>query len=544
MNKRVIAGLAIVCFAGVQAETVTNLTVMDGRFFGDGVGLTNIPVTALVNTNNTVSSGVDATALGGVENTATGYGATVPGGIGNEASGDYSFAAGFCAVATNNGAFVWADASLTNDFVSVTNDEFAVRAAGGLRLVSGRFIGDGSGLTNLPVQAQLEQVLAGISNSPAAGITTNRIATWDAGAALSEHIQGSAETVTITTNLTVQGVITGDGSGLTKVAAGGSDGQVQYNNNGTLAGYTNLFVHPNDGGLAVRERNGNFFRMYNGETLIETNLIVSLRNESGTSVLRLRKDNQDSIRLSGDGTAYIKGNLQLDGQLIADGSGLTNLPVQAQVNALMAGISNSPAATITTNQIASWNSGGELAGSVQLSTGNVSITTNLAVQGTISGDGSGLTKVAAGGSDGQVQYNSGGTLAGYTNLFVHPNDGGLAVRERNGNFFRMYNGETLIETNLIVSLRNESGTSFFRLRQNNQDNIVLKGDGSASVKSLTLGGVTHTEWPVVASGNFVDKDAATNVLTGKMTVQGEFIALYIPPQGDIRMGSYTNGLPQ
>jgi len=50
--------------------------------------------------------------------------------------------------------------------------------------------------------------------------------------------------------------------------------------------------------------------------------------------------------------------------------------------------------------------------------------------------------------------------------------------------------------------------------------------------------------------NFVEKNAATNVLSGELiaqanlTVQGQFVATYIPPQGDLLMGSYTNGLPQ
>jgi hypothetical protein len=336
-------------------------------------------------------------------------------------------------------------------------------------------------------------------------------------------------------------------------------------------------------------------------------------------MFRLRQNNQDTIRLSGDGTAYIKGNLQLDGQLIADGSRITNLPVQAQVNALVAAVSNSPASTITTNQIASWNSGGSLAGSVQLSTGNVSITTNLTVQGTISGDGSGLTKVAAGGSNGQVQYNSNGTLAGYTNLFVHPVDGGLTVRERSGYFLRMYNSETLTDTNLIVSLRNESGTSVLRLRKNNQDNMVLKGDGSLTLQSnltvrgniigngngltnlnaakmtgrilagnlpssgtwnasgmvltnvqikttnisgnvavmtnLTLNGVSLgqtisnlQQQVAFGNSNFLNKTAVSNVVTGSLVVEGVICGngsgLYIPQQGDLLMGDYTNGLSQ
>ena len=46
---------------------------------------------------------------GGANNLITGFAATVPGGVDNVASGQFSFAAGRKAKATNDGAFVWAD---------------------------------------------------------------------------------------------------------------------------------------------------------------------------------------------------------------------------------------------------------------------------------------------------------------------------------------------------------------------------------------------------------------------------------------------------
>jgi hypothetical protein len=169
--------------------------------------------------------------------------------------------------------------------------------------------------------------------------------------------------------------------------------------------------------------------------------------------------------------------------------------VQTQLDSLITEVSNSPATAITTNQIATWNSGGELATSVQVSTETVNITTNLTVQGTISGDGSGLNHVAAGGSDGQLQFNENGVLAGNTNFFIHPVEKKLSFRSPTENIFRAYSSQTIADTNLIYSLRNENGMSVLRLRQNGQDTIRLSGDGSAVVSSLTLGGVTHTNWP-------------------------------------------------
>lgn len=197
--------------------------------------------------------------------------------------------------------------------------------ASGYIFVGGPITGDGSGITNLPVQAQVNAIITAMSDSPAATITTNQIASWNSGGALAASVQVSTGTVNIVTNLAVQGTISGSGAGLSNVAAGGNDGELQFNENGVLAGNTNFFMHPTEHKLAFRSQSGNIFRAYNSETIADTNLIYSLRNEDGTSVLRLRQNGEDTIRLSGNGDAYIKGNLQLDGQFIADGSGLTNL---------------------------------------------------------------------------------------------------------------------------------------------------------------------------------------------------------------------------
>ncbi len=72
-----------------------------------------------------------ATVGGGYSNTAGGYAAAVPGGRGNTAQGTYSFAAGYRAKASHQGAFVWAD-STNEDFVSTAANQFAVRATGGV----------------------------------------------------------------------------------------------------------------------------------------------------------------------------------------------------------------------------------------------------------------------------------------------------------------------------------------------------------------------------------------------------------------------------
>jgi hypothetical protein len=79
------------------------------------------------------ANGPFATVGGGDSNAADGWGATVGGGYWNIASGKCSFAAGQEARATNDGAFVWAD-SQNGLFGSTANDQFCIRAQGGVQL--------------------------------------------------------------------------------------------------------------------------------------------------------------------------------------------------------------------------------------------------------------------------------------------------------------------------------------------------------------------------------------------------------------------------
>jgi hypothetical protein len=82
---------------------------------------------------NPDGTGFGATVGGGYYNRAWGAYSTVPGGQGNAAVGNFSFAAGRYAIANNQGAFVWADAT-GNTFFSGAPNEFAARASGGFRL--------------------------------------------------------------------------------------------------------------------------------------------------------------------------------------------------------------------------------------------------------------------------------------------------------------------------------------------------------------------------------------------------------------------------
>ena len=84
-----------------------------------------------------IATGTYAVIAGGGGNTVTGTYAAIPGGFGNLASGNNSFAAGQGAQATNYGAFVWCDGSVTPT-TSTADDQFLVRASGGVVFYSGQ----------------------------------------------------------------------------------------------------------------------------------------------------------------------------------------------------------------------------------------------------------------------------------------------------------------------------------------------------------------------------------------------------------------------
>jgi hypothetical protein len=82
-----------------------------------------------------ISTNPYGTVGGGEQNVSGGQYASVPGGRFNAAVGDYSFAAGRRAKAHHNGAFVWGD-SIDADFDSTAENQFSIRASGGVRLSS------------------------------------------------------------------------------------------------------------------------------------------------------------------------------------------------------------------------------------------------------------------------------------------------------------------------------------------------------------------------------------------------------------------------
>ena len=121
--------------AGGASSTVgggngNNVYATDGTVGGGENNTANTAATVGGGANNS-ASGFYSTVGGGINNNAGGNYSTIPGGVACTAAGDYSFAAGKQAKANHQGAFVWAD-SANADFASSGNDQFLIRAAGGV----------------------------------------------------------------------------------------------------------------------------------------------------------------------------------------------------------------------------------------------------------------------------------------------------------------------------------------------------------------------------------------------------------------------------
>jgi hypothetical protein len=117
---------------------------------GGGADLFNRYTNRVTADFGTVSGGRDnsarnyaATVGGGYLNAASGFAATIPGGQQNVASGNQSFAAGIRANAVHDGSFVWSDRSSLDPFFSTAENQFSVRAGGGIRLAGNLQLDEG-----------------------------------------------------------------------------------------------------------------------------------------------------------------------------------------------------------------------------------------------------------------------------------------------------------------------------------------------------------------------------------------------------------------
>lgn len=294
MKKVLISTLIIIANLSVRAETFSNLVVGTGSALG----------------TNSVAEGSETLALGdnahaeGSATMASGFAAHAEGEL-TLATGRASHAAGSGAAATNDNTYVWSDGMLVE---STTNKQFTVYASNGIRLLGGPISGNGSGLTNLNANFLSGSIPAlRLPNSGtwnAAGVTIQ-----NANLAGNVHVEGDA--LTLSTNLTVQGALTA-----ASISAAGSDGTIQFNQAGKLAGSDKLFIHQETGKPSLLAEEGNLLRVYKDGIVNGTNLIYSLREEGGDAVLRMFKNGQQTVQIMGDGTASFAGSLNVAGAVV------------------------------------------------------------------------------------------------------------------------------------------------------------------------------------------------------------------------------------
>ena len=178
---------------------------------------------------------------------------------------------------------------------------------------AGRFVGDGAGLTNLTATALVGYIP--VASLPTSGVWNISDLTLQ-NANFEGPVSVGGPSLDVESDLNVQGQLCGDASGLSNVPAGGADGSLQFNDAGRLMGNTNYFIHAETGKMAFQSNEGNLWRAYKWGTVNQENLIYRVRRYEDTTELALYDDGVEKIRLRGDGSAYIAGSLEVDGEVI------------------------------------------------------------------------------------------------------------------------------------------------------------------------------------------------------------------------------------
>jgi hypothetical protein len=177
---------------------------------------------------------------------------------------------------------------------------------------AGWFAGNGGGLTNLNGGSIMGYIPIG--SMPTSGVwNVSGLTFKDA------HFEGplsvGGQTLEVGSDLNVQGKLSGDASGLSNVPAGGTDGSLQFNSEGRLVGNTNYFIHAETGKMSFHAKEGNLWRAYKRGVVSDETLAYVVRDYGRTVELCLLTDGIENIRLRGDGTAYIAGDLKVGGDV-------------------------------------------------------------------------------------------------------------------------------------------------------------------------------------------------------------------------------------
>jgi hypothetical protein len=236
---------------------------------------------ALTNTNvvnfrtdiGLVGSGFASFNSGSSGNDASGEYASTVGGALNTASGNYSFAAGRNAKATNQGAFVWAD-SQTGNFSSLSSNTFNVRASGGMSLDLGT---NGISFRN-PEAAAATRTNLGLG---ATWLTNTNATNFRSDIGL-----GNIRTNSIDTrNGNAVGGFTGGNGGYIDLRGGDGNtnagGNISLIGSGGAAGSINLSGSTNSGNGGSIDLSGGGFGNYGGSINLRGSRMIDLDVSSG-----------------------------------------------------------------------------------------------------------------------------------------------------------------------------------------------------------------------------------------------------------------------
>lgn len=357
--------------------------------------------------------------------------------------------------------------------------------------ITGSFTGNGAGITNISG--------AGLANLNASMITTGTLAAaylpssggWNAGSLTATNLTIIGGTAS---NLTFTGILTGNGAGLTNLSGAGLTG---LNANQITGGILMSSVMPTGG-------------TWNAGGMTVNNLNIGGGSSGGAQSL------EQVLTVGSNGNGRILANVVLTNVVIyGDGTGLTNIPGTALTS-------------LSANQI----TGGTLAAGVLPTTGNWNPTSLQIAWGV--GNTPTLGQVLSAG-------NNGGNLV-LSNVVIYGSGAGL-TGVMASNVIGLGSAAISDSTN-FAGVGHTHDASQIVAGRLTPDRLPTNGTwdaGTMLVSNLTIVGYSGgTILSTNTDGGFTNLTVSGCATVSNLTVTGQATLQYVPEQGDLSMGMFTN----